>query len=56
MKRLFFALALGLLLVGCKSSKKPTDPVDTTGWSADFPTVEQDDGRAMPEYIPYWKK
>ena len=55
MKKLFFALVLATVLVGCKSKKVYPTP-DTTGYSADFPTTEVQDGRAMPEYTPYWKQ
>ena len=56
MKKLFFALVLTGLLVGCKSNKKEYPTPDTTGYSADFPTIQNTDGRAMPAYTPYWKK
>ena len=55
MKKLFFALTLAIVLCGCKSKKVYPTP-DTTSSSADFPTSEIQDGRAMPEYTPYWKK
>lgn len=55
MKKLFFALVLATVLVGCKTKKVYPTP-DTTGHSADFPTTEIQDGRAMPAYTPYWKQ
>ena len=56
MKSLFFALIVAVSIVGCKSQPKDNTPVDRTSYSADFPTLNVDDGRAMPAYKPYWEQ
>lgn len=56
MKKLFFAALIALTLCGCKSKPATVQPVDRTSTSADFPSAQIEDGRAMPAYTPYWKK
>lgn len=56
MRSLFFSLIVAVSLVGCKSQPKDNTPVDRTSNSADFPTLNIDDGRAMPAYKPYWEQ
>jgi len=54
MKQLFFAFVVAALLAGCTTT--PDSSTSTkTGYSADFPSVPIQDGRAMPAYTPYWK-
>ena len=58
MKRIFLVmtlvLSLSCLVAGCKTES--VGEPNTSKWSADFPDVDTNDGKAMPAYDPYWKK
>ena len=58
MKKLFVVVTMVLVAAGCGCKSKPKEypKPDTTEVSADFPSNQSSDGRAMPEYTPYWKK